>query len=526
MSALESSQTGRAVRIDYEFLQQIYGKGEKERMNCIVILCDTFRRDHCGPYHHGKPLNECWSEQQPDWVVPTPNLDRLAARGTVFENAWCGSTPCMPARRDIYTGRFEFLERGWGPLNEEDADLPRQVSGEPNLSLTKQLREGRPVSYLVSDHFHLWEEGSGNYHMGYTGFDFIRGQEADGWLTDPIEFDCPPKYRDTQLERHFRHVALMRKSEEDWFAPQVFAKAAEWVERNRRHENFYLHIDCFSPHEPWDPPEELVKMFDPRGYEVEEQLVAGGGVQTADQLKHVRACYAAQVVLTDRWLGKLLDKLDEHDLWKDTLVIFTTDHGTYNGDRGRFGKIGTHQFDAAGHIPFLVAHPLYGHGERRTQLVQLVDIYPTVLSAVGRPCPPDRHGVDLLPVLRDASAPTRDYAISGQFGRSVTITDGEWILHQSPVPGNEPLYWYGYCLVRERRGATLGPFENGRRKAYCKPFAEKTWLSDKRVDPNEWHNIAADHPQMLLDMQRALRQTLIDLKAPDEQLDRLGIRTL
>jgi len=68
-------------------------------------------------------------------VVPTPNMDRLAGRGTVFTNCYCGSTPCMPARRDIYTGRYEFPWRGWGPLDEEDRDLPREVSGPPNRSI-------------------------------------------------------------------------------------------------------------------------------------------------------------------------------------------------------------------------------------------------------------------------------------------------------------------------------------------------------------------------------------------------------
>jgi arylsulfatase A-like enzyme len=500
-------------------------------MNCIVILCDTLRRDHCGPYHLGRPLNECWSKEQPDWVVPTPNLDRLAARGTVFDNAWCGSTPCMPARRDIYTGRYEFLERGWGPLNEEDLDLPRQVSGEPNLSLGKQLREGRPVSYLVTDHFHLWEDGSGNYHMGYTGFEFIRGQEADNYATDPIDFPLPEKYVNSGLERSFRHVALFRKEEKDWFAAQVFTKAAEWVERNHTHDNFFLHIDCFSPHEPWDPPEHLLKMFDPRGYSYEKGRVTGPYDKWAkhmdeEQLRHQQARYAAHVVLTDRWLGKLFDKLDEHDLWKNTLVVFTTDHGTYNGDHGRVGKLQTHEHDAVGHIPFIVAHPQYGHGERREQLVQLVDIYPTVLSAVGRPCPPNRHGVDLLPVLCDASAPTRDYAIAGQFGKSVTITDGEWVLHQSPKEDNAPLYWYGYCWSRFMPGYKLGPFVNGRRRVEYPSWPEGTWLSDKRSDPNELNNVAEEQPERLRRMQEALAGTLVKLKAPAEQLERLGLSGL
>ena len=497
-------------------------------MNAIVLLCDTLRRDHCGPYHHGRPLNECWSREAPPWVVPTPNMDRLAARGTVFENAWCGSTPCMPARRDLYTGRYEFLVRGWGPVDEEDRDLPRQISGPPNHSLQRMAAEGHSVSGLVTDHFHLWEQGSGNYHMGYTGFDFIRGHEADAWFIDPVEFPCPTADRLSKIERHWRNVHLAgRREEADWFAPQVFTRASEWLERNHRHSSFYLHLDCFDPHEPWDPPEELLRQFDPRGYSEDlsgaEPYAPWRNHLTESQFLSYRARYAAMVVMVDRWLGRLLDTMDRLDLWKNTMVVLTTDHGTYNGDHGRIGKLQTHEHDAVGHIPFLVAHPELGHGERREQLVQLVDIYPTVLSAMGKPIPDGRHGVDLLPVLADAHAPTRDYALAGQFGKSVTITDRRWILHQSPVPGNQPLYWHGYCLDKFMGACRLGPYENGRRHAECAPWPAPTWLSDKESDPNELVNLAESEPAKLRAMQDALRRTLLQVGAPPEQLTRLGL---
>ena len=87
-------------------------------MKTIVIVCDTLRRDHVSAYTGGKPLNQCWSAEAPDWSVLTPNIDRLAERGTVFTHCYHGSTPCMPARRDIYTGKYEFLTRGWGSLEE------------------------------------------------------------------------------------------------------------------------------------------------------------------------------------------------------------------------------------------------------------------------------------------------------------------------------------------------------------------------------------------------------------------------
>ena len=429
-------------------------------MNVIVILCDTLRRDHCGPYHHGRPLNQCWSEEAPDWVVPTPNMDRLAARGTVFDQCYCGSTPCMPARRDIYTGRLEFLERGWGPLAEDDLDLPRQISGPPNRSVQWTIEQGYKASYLITDHFHLWEQGSGNYHMGYTGFDFVRGCEADAYLTAPLTgFPVPEGDRLQKNERHWRNVHTIRQSEEDYFCAQVFRKAASWLDRNaQQFQDFYLHLDIFDPHEPWDPPEELLRTFDPRGYDVPDMTAAAPyrkwrEVLSESQFRAYRARYAAKVVFLDRWMGHLFDALDRLDLWKDTLVILTTDHATFNGDHGRIGKLQTHEFDAVGHIPFVMAHPTLAHGERRRQLVQLVDLYPTVLAATGRPMPdtpPGRevHGVNLLQVLEDQNATTRDYALYGQFGKSVSITDGEWVLHQSPVEDNQPLNWYGTCLSK------------------------------------------------------------------------------
>jgi len=497
-------------------------------MNVILILCDTLRLDHCGPYHRGRPLNRVLSPEAPDWVVPTPNMDRLAARGCVFDHCYCGSTPCMPARRDIYTGRYEFLERGWGPLEEEDLDLPRQVSGPPNQSVQWTVRQGRPVSCLVSDHFHLWEQGSGNYHMGYTGFEFIRGHEADAWHTDPADFPCPEGDRLGKYERHWRNVHFIGRRESDRFAAQVFTRAAEWLRRNRGHESFFLHLDCFDPHEPWDPPDELIRMFDPKGSSVEGVTASAPyrkwrEALTEEQFNNYRARYAAMVVLADRWLGRLLDAMDELSLWDDTMVVFTSDHGTFNGDRGRIGKLQTHEFDSVGRIPLIVAHPRLALGQRRSRLVQLVDLYPTVLRALGRPVPENVHGLDLLPVLADPAAPTRPYAVMGQFGKSVSITDGRWSLHQSPREGNQPLYWYGCCLAKFLP-YDLGPYRDGRREVRnCPSWPEETWLSDKQTDPAELTNLAGRKAGKLRQMQQALRQVLVGLKAPPEQLDRLDL---
>ncbi len=511
-------------------------------MNTLVILCDTLRRDHCNPFTGGpRPLNQCWDADQPAWSVPTPNMTRLARRGTVFKNCWSGSTPCMPARRDIYTGRLEFLERGWGPLEEGDRELPGEVSPDViRNSILRMLAQGGRVSQLITDHMCLWSKGSGNYHMRYAGFDFIRGHQFDQYRTDPVSADftgCPPGEANGEIERHFRNVHHIRaeRGEAGWFAPQVFTRASDWLRQNRAHRDWFLHLDCFDPHEPWDPPRELVDQFMPGAYDVPGWATCPPYAPWRDhlteaQFQSLRARYAAMVVLVDRWLGKLLDTLDELDLWKDTLVMFTTDHGTWNGERGRIGKLFAHQHDGVAHIPFIACHPQHGHGESRDQLVQLVDIYPTVLSAVGRPLPdlpPTRalHGVDLLPVLADARTPTRPYALTGMFGQSVTITDGRWILHQAPVQSNQPLFWYGHQPSEFVSIGDLGPIVDGRREVRNPQYwmNEKTWLSDRASDPVERINLADRNPAQLHHMQSALRAELARLNAPPEQLIRLGL---
>ncbi len=329
---------------------------------------------------------------------------------------------------------------------------------------------------------------------------------------------------------------FIRQREEDYFCAQVCRKAADWLQRNSAHKNFYLHLDIFNPQEPWNPPEDLLKQFDPNGYDVEGQATNGPyapwrNTLSEAQFHNLRARYAAKVVFLDRQLGRIFDQLDALDLWKHTLVILTTDHGTFNGDHQRMGKLQTHEHDAKAHIPFIACHPHLAHGQRRAQLIQLVDLYPTVLAAVGRslpdlPAAKPLHGVNLLPVFADPAAPTRDFALAGQFGKSVSLTDGEWILHQSPVPANQPLLWHGYHLARFLH-CDLGPFANGVRPVSNEsPWPTPTWLSDKHSDPNELINLAEDQPQQLKKMQSYLKQTLIDIKAPAEQLQRLGLEEL
>ena len=125
-------------------------------MKAILILFDTLNRHMLPPYG-------C------EWTQ-APNFERLAQRTVTFENAYVGSMPCMPARRELHTGRYNFLHRSWGPLEPFDDSMP-QI-----------LVENGVYTHLGSANYHYWEDGGATYHNRYSTWENVRGQEGDLWI--------------------------------------------------------------------------------------------------------------------------------------------------------------------------------------------------------------------------------------------------------------------------------------------------------------------------------------------------------
>ncbi|MEI6424135.1 MAG: sulfatase-like hydrolase/transferase, partial [Lentisphaerota bacterium] len=134
-------------------------------MKAIMLMFDSLNR-------HMLPAYGC------DWVH-APNFKRLAQKTVVFDNSYVGSMPCMPARRELHTGRLNFLHRGWGPIEPFDDSMP------------EILKMSGVWSHLASDHYHYWEEGGCNYHTRFKTWEFSRGQEGDPWIGDLNVPDIP-----------------------------------------------------------------------------------------------------------------------------------------------------------------------------------------------------------------------------------------------------------------------------------------------------------------------------------------------
>ncbi len=167
-----------------------------------------------------------------------------------FERHYAGSLPCIPARHDILCGALDFLWKPWGSIEVwED-------------SLTYHLRLAGVAAQLISDHPHLFEVGGENYHTDFTAWDYLRGHESDPWRTrpDPSWMGAPMFGRQSMPYDNSRGYF---RDETDFPGPRTMAAAARWLDENAGyHDRFFLFVDEFDPHEPFDTPEPYASMYD------------------------------------------------------------------------------------------------------------------------------------------------------------------------------------------------------------------------------------------------------------------------
>ena len=279
-------------------------------MNVICICLDTFRADIVGP-------NQKMS------FIETPNMDAFAAESVVFERAFGECQPTLQTRRGLFTGRrtfpwrYNFDRRGhWHHAPGWHKIPPEQDT------LAEILVANGYMTGLVADTYHMFKPTM-NYTRGFVTYDFIRGQESDNWrfgTREAIEDLLRPHVREPI--NWDRHVGLMqymfnqkfRQREEDYSCARVFRRAADWLSENARNAPFFLWIDSFDPHEPWDPPREYADRYRP-DWDGKDFITPGAGnegdgVSDAER-ERIKALYFGEVTLVDRWVGHLLDRVDE-----------------------------------------------------------------------------------------------------------------------------------------------------------------------------------------------------------------------
>lgn len=381
-------------------------------MRAVNIMFDSLNKEYLSAYG-------C------DWTH-TPNFLRLAEKTARFNRAYVGSMPCMPARREMHTGRYNFLHRSWGPLEPFDRSTPEILSSNG------------VYTHCSTDHAHYWQDGGLTYHNRYDSCDMIRGQEGDWWKAevDGFENRFDIRRQDVVNRKH-------RHDETDHPHVQTYLSGMEFLKNNKDSDNWFLQLEYFDPHEPFTAPERFFELYNLDNQDNDWPSYAPTEQQTEGVQKEGRLNYAAALSMCDHYLGKVLDYFDEHNLWEDTLLIVNTDHGFLLGEHGLFGKNYMPTYNDIANVPLFIWDPRSAiSGEERNALVQTIDIPATLLGYFGIDKPAEMHGKDLVNAIENDGS-VRNAALFGYFGKHINVTDGDYVyMRAAQNENNSPLYNY------------------------------------------------------------------------------------
>jgi arylsulfatase A-like enzyme len=417
-------------------------------MNVIWIISDTLRRDHVGVYGNKN--------------IRTPSLDAFASKSVRFDRHYIASFPTMPARADYMTGRWTMSYMQWEPLSKDELRLPILLSDQGYHTaavVDTPFYTRRGMNYDIG--FHSFIEILGQLDLGFKGG---KDAKSGGGMSNALYGDVRKSWR----------------RESDCFAPQTFIRSMEWLERHYK-EDFFLYIDTWDPHEPWEAPAYYTELYDP-DYDGEIVRPLYGYWQDApgyseEKVKKAHATYCGEVTMVDTWFGDFMRRVENLSLTENTAIIVTSDHGYYFGEHnGLFGKMvfardketGMPKTGIWSHSPFyeeVTAIPclIYIPGipaSTYSGLTSAVDFMPTVLDILDMEIPSSVEGESMMPRMKDPSLPGREYVVSahpfinaGDSLRSVdgfdrltekdstaTVTTDEWTLLYNTEPGLSELY--------------------------------------------------------------------------------------
>lgn len=485
-------------------------------MKAIVVMFDSLNR-------HYLPAYGC------DWTG-LPNFRRLQQRTLTFDKCYGGSMPCMPARREMHTGRYNFLHRSWGPLEPFDDSVP------------EMLRNSGVHTHLATDHTHYWEDGGATYHTRFSTFEFFRGQEGDPWKGRVADPDIPAtlSWREGKLWRQDWVNRAHMDSVDKHPQTLTFDAGVEFIDTNHAADGWMLQIETFDPHEPFFSYDEHKARF-PHAFNgphfdwPDYRQVT----ESEEAVEHARMEYAALLGMCDDSLGRVLDAMDKHDLWADTMLIVCTDHGFLLGERNWWGKNVQPWYEENIHTPLFIWDPRSGKsGERRQSLVQTIDFGPTLLEFFGVSPTPDMQGKSLRETLAD-DQPVRDCGLFGAYGGHVSITDGRYVYMRCCAdPANQPLEQYTLMPTHmawrfapaELAQASLHPplpFTKGAPvlvmpgRAMGNPSPFGTLLFDLADDPGQKSPLR--DPALERRMAQKLVEAMRANSAPASQFARLGL---
>jgi arylsulfatase A-like enzyme len=408
--------------------------------NIVVLIVDTLRADHV----YGRQAQ-------------TPNMDALAREGLRFTRAFPEAMPTVPARKSILTGRRQFPFRHWHPH--------RGLLGQPGWSSIPDLdstftsvlrRAGYWTAYVTDNPFLGWSASYERFRRTFDRFERRGGQAGVGdpryrvpeeelrhWLHPVIRGDLEVRRR---VRRYMANGGYWH-DESRCFAARVYRDAMRVLDAAARRRPFALLVDTFEPHEPWTPPRAYLNLYgdpDYHGPEPSKPYYAPVSryidpSEAATVLARMRALYAAEVTMTDRWLGIFLDHLVQLGLERDTVIVLVGDHGILLGDHGWTGKIPIALHPELAQVPLVVVDPERRlAGRASSYFASTHDIAPTLLSIAGVRAP-GMDGVDLSRLFRGGRLPERPFAYGG-YSNAHYLRSDDWAFIGSNGRGARKLF--------------------------------------------------------------------------------------
>ncbi len=529
--------------------------------NAIVLMFDSLQWNYVGAY------GNTW--------IKTPNMDRLAREGVLFENAYIEGLPTVPCRRAMHTGRYTLPFGGWQPLSMEDTTIA-------------DLCWGRPIDTALIFDCPMYRLPKFGYTRGFDKVWFTHGHESDhmfyeedplyhykveDYFEDHVVADIIRTKGDKGIAAHMRETECYLKerqhfgtTEDDHYVAITVKKAIEYLEQADRNKQFFLWIDSFDPHEPWDPPSvwnDFPCPYDP-DYKGKDQINPvsaeenGKLLMTEPELNHIRMLYAESITVCDKWLGELMKAMRRLGLEENTLLFMVSDHGEPlgNGEHGHgiIRKCRPWPYEELVHVPFILRAPGLPAGKRVKGFVQSCDVAPTVCDWLGIGVHPDMQGKSLLPLARGEVNSVRDYAVCGynKYSWALIMEDWSFIHWLQPDENNDVMMQKffvdpvekassalkavggkSFCdiLDAERKEAQEADVVSDIQAKYkeeasldgaaqwtCTPTSETTVpavdeLYDRRKDQFQLHNVITQYPDKAKEMFQRLQTIMADLRA-------------
>jgi arylsulfatase A-like enzyme len=446
-------------------------------LNMIVIIADTFRLDHLG----------CYGSER----IKTPNLDKLAAQSIVFNSAHAEGLPTIPSRRVYHTGKSVLPYAEWQPLIAND------------ITFAEVLSKHGVTTGFITDTYHYFMPDY-NFHRWFDSWQWIRGQENDKYRSGLKDKFDPKKNMPAHLWNE-KYDEILRQylintqdndSEENYICMRSCKAGVQWVKENYGPKPFVLWLDLFDPHEPWDAPPRFQKMY--RDKYPFERYLFGYGCRIKDikpdDIPVLKDLYAAEVTYIDYCIGRFLDEIEKMGVMDNTIIVFSTDHGTHLGEEGCVQKTPSLLNRCLSHIPLIIRHPDKNFaGKRINGIVSALDYMPTFLELLGINDYKTMDGENMWQLVTGEKAALHDevYTVFKDFGA----------IHN--------LEWHYFQRIKDQDSD-----QSIKQNDKHEQMMGSIYLYDLKKDPLQTKNVVTEYPTVAKQLREKM-QNRLGLKIPE-----------